>query len=368
MRMLFICLIAVLLSGEASAQRDENGVFVPTNPSLTPVLEDQTQPWLAGTRRTLRVRISGGMPGTRITGVSVRYARHHWPGAERAHRAEARRVTGRAGLWEVTPSAAVAALQADSLFHEWHVSYDQSGRGQLNAISTLQEQTVGCAAGAIRTSLINLQRAAGRFDVTHPHLVLPNLGYPAPTHGMASLGRIGFSMARTGVAMGTSRVRFGVPDLLMYAPRPRRVNETRAAYRRALTDQFPDPPYRLIGWVHAQPQTSTQRRPRLGCVPSKHWFLHEAGYHQPDGGFLPTPPRLRERFVGETLVRTQQDILRPNPFSGIWHPRIWDLHLWVDPDPACGPNCPPIVQRFAPIPVVGLSTPANTFPIVETFE
>jgi len=211
--------------------------------------------------------------------------------------------------------------------------------------------------------------------VRNPETALPRLGYPVPTHFMVSLRNMGFTMAKTEVATGANTVRFGPPDLAMYAPRRQRaVNETRAEYFRRVTDILPDRPYRLAGWAYAQTQRDVRRRPSLRCIPSKHWFVHEAGFHSDDGGFLPTPPR-PERVRGETRVVVMEDsvtaaALGTSPARPVWLPRIWDLHFWLDPRPECSAplSCPVLIQIESPSPIVGLATPRSTFFRSQTFE
>ena len=80
-----------------------------------------------------------------------------------------------------------------------------------------------------------------------------------------------------------------------------------------------DPPYTLVGWgylaSYAQPPS-----PR-NCLKASEWFIHEAGWHMRDGTMLVTPG-----------ARTEPE--RPASRAEAiwyWHPRAWDIHLWIDP-------------------------------------
>ncbi len=89
----------------------------------------------------------------------------------------------------------------------------------------------------------------------------------------------------------------------------------------------------------------------MGCIPSSEWFLHEAGYHLTSGVMALRPPT--ESVRGEAVV----DSLSPDPAIEaptpdnvlMWHPRIWDLHVWL---PESG-NGQPTVSIYAPFDVPG---------------
>jgi hypothetical protein len=344
----------------------------------TPQIRDVTGNWIGDAPRVLKARLLPmiATTGMRIVGVKARFARHQWPGLDRAHSVDAT-LDQASGEWHANPVAG-AAPKGDSLFVQWEVSYrrlaiNEPQRIRL-ALSPLAERTIGCAQADTDLDLLLLRTMALRLQVRNPETVMPLRGYPVPTHLMVNLRNMGFTMAKKEIAIGANTVRFGPPDLAMYAPRPRRaVNETQRQYRAALRDEFPDRPYRLAGWAYAQTQRDVRRRPSLRCVPSKHWFVHEAGFHLGNGGFLPTPPA-PERVRGETRVVVMADTanavaLGRSPGRPVWHPRIWDLHFWIDPTPGCDvATCPALIQIESPRPIEGLPTPTSTFFRSETFE
>lgn len=345
----------------------------------TPVIRDATSNWLSGEPRVLRaqiepMRVRGGPTIIRVEAV---FARHRWPGEDRAHRVVAKKALA-PGVWEANP-VSNAALKGDSLFVRWEVFYRQfeinASQTTRSVMSPQREITVGCTETETNIDLQRLQAMAQILRTSNPFRDLPLRGYAVPTHLNVSLRNIGFTMAKAEVATGASTVRFGLPDLAVYAPRRQRaVNETRREYVQSLTDAIPDLPYRLIGWAYAETHRNVNRRPSLGCVPSKHWFIHEAGFHLTNGGFLPTPPTVRETIRGESRVLTMADSqvarnLGITPGRPVWHPRIWDLHMWTDPSPGCGfASCLPLIQVASPAPIEGLPTPRLTFFVSQTFE
>ena len=344
----------------------------------TPQIRDVTGNWIDDEPRGLKARMLPilAATGVRIIRVDATFARHHWPGRDQAHRVTA--VFDQASReWRANPVAG-AARRGDSLFVQWEVFYRRLAINQPQqtevAVSPLSEKTIGCAQADTDLDLLLLRTMAQSLLVRNPEVVLPLRGYTVPTHLMVSLRNMGFTMAKTEVATSANTVRFGPPDLAMYAPRPMaRVNETRREYVRRLRDGVPDGPYRLAGWAYAQTQRDVRRRPSLRCVPSKHWFVHEAGFHLNNGGFLPTPPG-REGVRGETRVVVMADTanaiaLGITPSRPVWHPRIWDLHMWIDRGPECRDlSCPTVIQIASPSFIDGLPTPGNTFFRSQTFE
>ena len=113
----------------------------------------------------------------------------------------------------------------------------------------LSERTRGCVQTDIDQNLLLPRTMAQGLLVQNPEVVLPLRGYAVGAHLMVRLRNMGFTMAKGEVATGANTMRFGAPDLPMYALQPlKRVDETCRQYRRQLTDPFPDGPYRLAGW------------------------------------------------------------------------------------------------------------------------
>lgn len=101
-----------------------------------------------------------------------------------------------------------------------------------------------------------------------------------------------------------------VPPLLLYEPSPQ---STPADW---LDYEGPDDPYRLVGWAYVAPYVFGSEPPRRPCIAASEWFVHEAGWHLQDGGMHLTPGATTEppRPAGLAIH--------------MWHPRVWDLHVW----------------------------------------
>jgi hypothetical protein len=67
------------------------------------------------------------------------------------------------------------------------------------------------------------------------------------------------------------------------------------------------------------PFESLSKVPEKPCIASNEWFIHEAGWHLMNGGMLLTP--------GATAPPPP-----PDAAGYFWHPRIWDLHVWLGAD------------------------------------
>lgn len=307
---------------------------------------DKTEHWASSnSSRKLLAQITLD-DGWVIEGVRAYSTRHYWPGRAQARVTEAALIANgpNEGLWQAVPQDASLMSPADRLFYQWVVSYRlASGQDILEAtlsepaslVINCTQQQIDLTYDAIRLAMNGLQSTDGNL----------NLGFLGPAHlGPVSLQGQGVSYARQATVGGQVVPIFakdvtvlspGDPDLLLYAPRPRVANESADDYLAAITDQFPDAPYTLLGVAYGASHKSATRRPRLGCVPSDQWFVHEAGYHQADGGFEATPPT--ESVLGEIAVFSGGVIMgmppawAPSPTepSPVWHPRLWDLHFWI---------------------------------------
>lgn len=315
-----------------------------------------------------------------IEGVRAYSTRHFWPGRAQAHVTDATLITSgpNVGLWQAVPEDAAFMPQADRVFYQWVVSYRlASGQDILEAtldapaslVVSCTQQQIDLTYDAIRLVMNGLQSSDGNL----------NLGFQGPAHfGPVSLQGQGVPFARQATVGGqlvpifasdVSVLTPADPDLLLYAPRSREADETTDEYRAAITDAFPDSPYKLLGVAYGANHSSATRRPRLGCIPSDEWFVHEAGYHQADGGFEATPPN--EAVLGEIAVSSGGAIMgqppawapSPSETSPIWHPRLWDLHFWI----AENGNGKPVMEINVPQGQVGIPVQGGFFE-PETFE
>jgi hypothetical protein len=226
------------------------------------------------------------------------------------------------------------------LFYRWLVL----GRGPTD-LDTVYAQTpdkelqIGCAPGRMTSDLRDDQAAALAFlgpltTLTGPGSMaeLAAKGYGIPTHAVSSLAGMGMAMTRlpglAGVATGTGPLgmpTLGTPTLLLFAP----------AAGSSPTDGVPDFPYTFVGYAYTADFNPTVR-PTVACLPWDAWFIHEAGWHDPDGSFFPTPPST-DSPRGSGLINTPPfRTTFPSISFGssavlpTWHPRFWDMHLWVN--------------------------------------
>lgn len=237
------------------------------------------------------------------------------------------------------------------------------GPHPLTDILTAQSEVIRRISDCSQTSIDDQFRqdqvsiVAGFGSQTHPHLFMSG------PHHLVSLRGAGVGFVPGPTPDGALDLAanggptLGSPSLLLYSPRPRRQGESEQEYLRAITDIFPDPPYTLIGWVYGKPMISTTRPVfQNGCVASDQWFIHEAGYHLNNGNMILEAPT---EAVAGSVWRTLP--VNP-PFGGIFHPRIWDLHVWRSPTGR------PSLSINARTRQPGLVLPAGTFFTPETFE
>lgn len=96
-----------------------------------------------------------------------------------------------------------------------------------------------------------------------------------------------------------------------------------ATVQQSVNVNLPKNPYVFAGWSYFVPFDYNNPRQPIQtpqgfarCVPRQDWLIHEAGFHTVDGGFLPTPGAQAPPPGG--------------PPNFLWHPRVWDLHVWVN--------------------------------------
>jgi hypothetical protein len=128
------------------------------------------------------------------------------------------------------------------------------------------------------------------------------------SHGFVVLATAG------GVAVDNLMVKDPLPQLLIYAPSRSSSPADWLDFDRA------DNPYRLVGWAYVGPYTTGSQPPQRMCIASSEWFVHEAGWHLKDGGMRLTP--------GAATEPTRP----PGLAMHMWHPQVWDLHVWRGED------------------------------------
>ncbi len=126
----------------------------------------------------------------------------------------------------------------------------------------------------------------------------------------------GYVVLDTAGAVATDNLKAvpPVPPLLLYEPSP---HSTPADW---FDFEGPDDPYRIVGWAYVAPYVFGSEPPRRQCIAASEWFVHEAGWHLKDGGMYLTPGATAEP---------------PRPADlaiHMWHPRVWDLHVWRGDD------------------------------------
>jgi hypothetical protein len=128
----------------------------------------------------------------------------------------------------------------------------------------------------------------------------------------------GHVVLSTAGAVGVDNVRAAPPrpQLLLYAP------ASGGKPAEWLDFDGDDGPYRLVGWAYIAPYEHGTRPPARPCIAASEWFVHEAGWHTMDGSMRLTPGAASEppRPSGDDVA------------IHFWHPRAWDLHLWLGDD------------------------------------
>lgn len=355
MRTTFLFVFGLILSGCGG----DTSAIIPN-----PTIENREIFWPApGGNRVLEAEVN--IPdGLTVDAIYARYTRHYWPGAKDAHDVEAVPVPGQPNRYRVVPPQAIGALKADHLFWEWFIDYRRGASGVITARSASPDKphdmVVGCTVNDIEVTLRSIRNAAAQFSDDYRE----NRSHPVFAHIIAaSLANQGIPMARAGKIFSLGDVSVNQPDLLQFRPRPRFPGESEEIYQQLITDNAQEGGSRLEGLVYGVTHNDTKRRPRLGCIPSSEWFIHEAGSHTPDGGMIRF--QVNEDVPGETLVNGVAAPAGFNaPFGSVWHPRIWDLHAWLPEDE----DALPILQIDSPEPIPGLQMRPGLFFYSEVFE
>jgi len=336
-----------------------------------PTVSDLSGPWLENSS-TWYFEVQVENPGNwTIEDVGVHYSLHYWPGKANAKHQGILEPTGvDSTRFRFKPDPQEFNL-SDTVFYQITIAHLPPGTD--NPAETTVEEihdapaklVVGCRDEEI-VGRLNSMRDSVLFNL-HDALTWtpadgPPLGGYAQTgsHGWVSLEGQGVSIPRltgafalaatTSDSPGTEPpmpfdFNQSLPDLLMYEPeRPDGLSDQQ--WQEAISDDVPEARYQLIGWAFGA-VFDPQQRPRISCIPSHEWFIHEAGYHLRDGTMELTAPN--EQFPGEkgvpalnvaasAIATDASQILlgthpQPNKQKMLWHPRIWDLHVWRYPPP-----------------------------------
>jgi hypothetical protein len=239
------------------------------------------------------------------------------------------------------------------------------------AAVTARAQSSGCTAEAraqqlrdAQLEVLGLLRPSPGVDLTVLRneadlAALAALGYGIYGHQQVSFRGMGWEVL-DGLApqdpAGAKPIA-GRPTLLLYAPTlpapPGTVTEPRDGF---------DFPYRLAGWAYIFPFDFEQHPvvggdggPFFRCLGRKEWFVHERGVHPFGSGAMdPRPPAEENHGTAPGNDPPTEDELA----EGVLHPRLWDLHLWLDGDEV------PTVSMLNPgdpipgiDPLVGVSPP-----------
>lgn len=307
--------------------------------------------------KVLSANITAGGSALEIVRVELRLNRDRDPSRFSLDGAPTFVVTPppQAGNVAVTLPPGFALKPGQLLTARWFVDYRlRTGGTEVPTVSSTVSVRQACTAAQTTMFLSQLQAAAtnpNNFPQTLTNLsqvsLLATKGY-APTHFFLSFRGVGVAFAAAealrpqeliDVASALGLPQFTLrPHLVLYAP-------SSGATEQAVSEPFiPDFPYTLIGFAFASPYNPAGP-PEFGCLPREAWFVHEAGWHPSDGSFVPQV--IAENALGELNPSLPPLILDPTDrrFAAIWHPRLWDVHFWINPS---GPT--PIVSQCNPAP------------------
>jgi hypothetical protein len=265
------------------------------------------------------------------------------------HRVSATREAPGSKRWIATFPATEQLPDTQEINYNWHLNYRNRQTNALQSIiSFVRTFQIGCSGNNWEKVLLaDQQTVVATFGgLTTPEQIA-GAGY-VPSHGYKCFKGMGvaFVLPDVRTLTGGHSPQLGRPDLLFFSPNPG------ASEEDAKEPLFPDPPYTLIGWAYAF-EFNPAVHPRWQCMPFDSWFVHEAGWHLPNGGFIPTPPS--ESTPGSQVATPPLGQLPP--IGGVWHPRLWDLHIWRNG------NQVPALDIFSHTgePAVGDGFPAGSF-------
>jgi hypothetical protein len=176
---------------------------------------------------------------------------------------------------------------------------------QRDAVLRTEKQQVLALLGPLRT----LRNVA---DIVK----LAKVGYFYDTHQFVSFEGLGV------IWIDPKDIeRPGHPGFVFYRPAP---SPDPAAPR---TPRFP---YHLIGWGYNGQGYQPGIIPKIvPCMGAGDWFIHERSVHPYSTGInVPMPPA--EAWHGQS-PGTFFDPPPMQPMIGYVHPRVWTLHIWLDP-------------------------------------
>jgi hypothetical protein len=320
-----------------------------------PVIDVETPGWGAAEapkQLAAEVRLQGDLQ--EVTSVFVRYARHTWPGVSGAHHVEAVREPG-SDRYVATLPAPGGYRPNQVLHYQWFAEHMLSDGGEdvATASSPLLEHRLDFPDDCDDRLLAAQESIIDRFDIDNPHehplLVQPHYLRSFEGAGVTwaradggALWGAAHDLAAVGTGVFEAELQLDEPALLLYAPAP---GATLAQLRETHTL---NDPYTLVGWAHGTAFDPAQQ-PTMECVPFEEWFIHEAGWHPFDGGFVRTPP------AGDIDTGVPVPPLVPVGPLGFWHPRLWDLHMWL------GDDGPPSISILHPGAADGFP-PGDAFP------
>ncbi len=128
------------------------------------------------------------------------------------------------------------------------------------------------------------------------------------SHGFVALATAG------AVAADNLDAPSPLPPLLLYEPSPASSAEEWHDF------DGPDDPYTLVGWAYVAPNAPGSQPPSVRCIAPQEWLVHEAGWYLYDGG------------MQLTVGATEEPPRPPGLAVHMWHPRVWDLHVWRGAD------------------------------------